>query len=229
MSETPRQLVFELPHRAALGAEDFLVSPANAAAVAIVDQWPNWPHWGVLVVGPEACGKSHLANVWRFKSGANIVQAGQLDEALIDRFHETRAIVVDDLAPGVADERILFHLLNLARQEKYSILLNSRVASQGLNVALPDLRSRLGALPVVQIEPPDEMLLQALLVKLFSDRQLSVDPSLIQYLAVRIDRSAHSASQIVETIDRLALETHRKVSRSLANTALEKLLADGST
>ncbi len=226
MAAQPRQLVFELPHRSALEAEDFLVSPANAAAVDFIDQWPNWPHWGALVAGPTGCGKSHLANVWRYKSGAAMICAADLKEEAINHLQKSGAMVIEDLDRGISDERILFHLLNLGRQEKSCILLTSRLAPGALDVALPDLRSRLRALPVLQIEPPDENLLTALLVKLFEDRQIKVEPAVIGYLTIRMERSMEGANAIVEAIDQLALETHRKVTRNLAHTALARLGLD---
>jgi len=223
MAAQPRQLVFELPHRSALGAEDFLVSPANSAAVGVIDRWPDWPYWGALVVGPVECGKSHLANVWRFKSGAAITSAAKLNYQSINLLQGKGAMVVEDLDRGINDERVLFHLLNLGRQDKSCILLTSRIAPGALQVALPDLRSRLRALPVSFIEPPDENLLQALLVKLFEDRQLKVEPAVIGYLSLRMERSMEEANAVVEAIDRLALETHRRVTRALAHKALCRL------
>jgi len=223
MAAQPRQLVFELPHRSALGAEDFLVSPANTAAVGIIDSWPDWPHGGALVVGPVGCGKSHLANVWCFKSDAANTSASKLDDGSIERLQASGAMVVEDLDRGIKDERVLFHLLNLGRQEKSCILLTSRVAPGALQVSLPDLRSRLRALPVSFIEPPDENLLQALLVKLFEDRQIKVEPSIIGYLSHRMERSMEGANAVVEAIDRLALETHRRVTRPLAHSVLTRL------
>jgi chromosomal replication initiation ATPase DnaA len=168
----PGQLILDLPHRPALGAEDFLISRSNQAAADIVDRWPDWPHHSLVVVAPPGSGKTHLANVWRLKSGAARLEAGALGEA--DVAHAKGALVVEDLHAGVADERALFHLLNLVREHTLSMLLTSRAAPGELTVALPDLRSRLRALPLVTIAPPDEALLKAVLVKQFADRQLSV-------------------------------------------------------
>lgn len=226
MAEEPRQLVFDMPHRPALGAEDFLVSDANSAAVELIDAWPDWPHWGALVVGPEASGKSHLANVWRYRSQAVFYQADVLDEGAVGALRESRALVVDDVDRGLASERVLFHLLNLARQESYSVLLTSREAPGGLSVVLPDLRSRLQALPLAHLAAPDEMLLQGLLVKLFADRQLDVAPPVIAYLLTRMERSMGAANRVVEAIDNLALQSHRNVTRPLAQQALRLLNHD---
>ena len=217
----PRQLVLDLPHRAALAAEDFLVSDANRAAVTLIDRWPDWPQASALVVGPARSGKSHLANVWRLRSGAEAsVPAANIDETAIALLQQSRALVIEDLDLGIGSERALFHLLNLAKEAKAHLLLTSARAPEQLDVALPDLRSRLRALALVRIEAPDEALLRALLVKLFNDRQLIVEPHVIEHLALHVDRSMAAAAAIVAEIDRRALATKRKVTRALAAEVL---------
>lgn len=220
MSRLPEQLTFDLPHRSALGAEDFLVSTCNEAAVAVIDRWPDWPHWAMLVGGPGGSGKSHLVNVWRTRSGAAGVMARDLDEGTLSAFARKGALAVENVDGGIKDERVLFHVLNMASEHKLSVLLTTRVLPGELRIALPDLKSRLKALPFVEIAPPDEALLKALLVKLFADRQLSVEPHVISFIALRIERSADAARRIVADMDRLALASHRKVTRALAAEAL---------
>lgn len=220
---SPRQLVFDLPHRRAYGAEDFFVSASNAAAVELVDQWPDWPHWAAVVVGSSGAGKSHLANVWRHRSDATLVTANSLTERVVSDFEAHGALCVENLDRGISDATLLFHLLNLAREHKRSILLTTRTPPGELDIALPDLRSRLRALPKVELEAPDEGLLRAVLVKLFSDRQLTVEPLVINYLILRMERSMEAAASLVEEIDKLALSMQRRVTRSLAQDALTRV------
>jgi len=214
------QLVFDLPHLPALGAEDFLVSGSNQAATEIVNRWPRWPQSVVVVVAPPHAGKTHLANVWRLKSGAVRLEANALSESDVAALSPGSSAVVEDIQAGVADERALFHLLNLARENKLSILMTSRVAPGELSIRLPDLRSRLRALPLVAIAPPDTALLKAVLVKHFSDRQLIVEPPTIGYIALRMERSMEAAATIVAEIDRVALASQRRVTRALAAEVL---------
>jgi chromosomal replication initiation ATPase DnaA len=235
----PAQLVFDLAQRQALDAEDFFVSGSNAAAIGIVDGWPAWSHWAAVVSGPAGSGKSHLVNVWRSRSGAACLEASAICEASVTAFGiglasfsgaaatdgATSALAVENLERGVGDERALFHLLNLAREQKLSMLLTSRVPPGELDVTLPDLRSRLRALPHVVIEPPDETLLGVILVKLFTDRQLAVEPHIIAHLLRHMDRSTEMATGVVTEIDHLALATHRKVTRALAAEALARVQA----
>ena len=214
MSAGQGQLILDLEQRPALGAEDFLVAPSNRAAADIIDRWPDWPHASVVVVAPAGAGKTHLANVWRLKSKAARLTAPALAES--DVAAATGALLVEDLHAGIGDERALFHLLNLVRERKMSMLLTSRAAPGELEVHLPDLRSRLRALPVVAISPPDETLLKAVLVKHFADRQLTVEPPVISYIARYMEQSMEAAAAIVAAIDRAAMTAHRRVTRALA-------------
>lgn len=214
------QLVLALPHRQAQEADDFLVSGSNVAAVELVDAWPAWPQPSQLVVGPAASGKSHLANVWRLRSGAGLAGARSLDDAVVRAFETTPRLVVEDIDRGIGNEQILFHLLNLARETSGSLLMTSRVPPGEIAIALPDLRSRLRATSPVLIAPPDETLIRSLLVKLFSDRQLAVEPHVIGHLALHMERSMEAASRVVARCDRLSLAVQRKVTRAIATAAL---------
>lgn len=224
MTAVPGQLTLDLAHRPALGAEDFLISRSNQAAADIVDRWPDWPHWAVVVVAPPGAGKTHLANVWRLKSGAEVFAAAALSEPDVARANG--ALLVEDLHAGIGDQRVLFHLLNLVREHKLSMLLTSRAPPGELDVALPDLRSRLRSLPLVTIAPPDEALLKAVLVKHFADRQLAVEPHVISYIALHMEQSMEAAAAVVAEIDRRAMAAHRKVTRALAGEVLAQRQAD---
>jgi chromosomal replication initiation ATPase DnaA len=220
MSAAPDQLVLDLPQGAALGVQDFLVSGANAAAARMIDRWPHWPEPAVLMVAPAGAGKSHLANVWRLKSAAVALVAQQLREADAER--SVRALLVEDLHDGIGHERVLFHLLNLAREHGHSMLLTSRLAPGTLTVRLPDLRSRLRALPVIAIAPPDAALLRAVLVKHFADRQLLVEPHVIAHLALHMEQSMEAAAAIVAELDRQAMVLQRPITRGLAGEILAR-------
>jgi chromosomal replication initiation ATPase DnaA len=211
---TPRQLALALEHPESFAREDFLSGPSNAAALALIDSWPAWPHPMMLLTGPEGSGKSHLAAVWAQAAGARRVSAQALDQAAVPGALATGALVVEDLAAGGFDERALFHLVNLAREEQAFVLLTARVPPSTFTIR--DLGSRLKALPVVAMTPPDDTLLRAVLVKLFNDRQVAVDEGLIGYLAMRIERSFAAARAVVARLDREAMRQQRPLTRVLA-------------
>jgi chromosomal replication initiation ATPase DnaA len=220
MRAVPRQLALALDHAESFAREDFLSGPSNAEALALIDGWPQWPHRAVIVVGPEGCGKSHLASAWARTSGARLIAARALQEADVPAALATGALVVEDLAAGGCEERALFHLLNLAREDDAFVLLTARTSPAGWAFTVRDLASRLKALPIVAIAPPDDALLRAVLVKLFADRQLAVDESLIGYLTTRIERSFAAARTVVARLDGEAMRHQRPLTRALAAEVL---------
>lgn len=219
----PRQLTLALQHLEAFGAEDFFMSASNASAVDLIEKWPNWPHLGAVVVGPTGSGKSHLAHVWRARSNAQILSAQHVTEADVPHLNADHGVVVEDLDAGINDQRALFHILNLAREAKFSVLFTTRQAPGELDVTLPDLRSRLRALPVVTIDMPDEGLLRAVVIKLMSDRQLQVEPHVVNYMVTRMERSMQAARELVSRIDAIALAQKRPITRALVADALRSL------
>jgi chromosomal replication initiation ATPase DnaA len=211
----PRQLALALPHAENFARDDFLTGASNKAALGLIERWPDWPDRALALVGPEGAGKSHLAAIWAEIAGARRVSARALGETGLLGALATGALVLED-ASARLDERALFHLLNLVRQEEAFVLITARTAPASWRIELPDLASRLRAVPVVELSAPDDALLRAVLVKLFADRQLGVDESLIGYLATRIERSFAGARAAVEELDREALRQKRAVTRALA-------------
>lgn len=212
----PRQLAFALPHAENFSRDDFLEGPANAAALSLIESWPEWPNRIMLLAGPEGCGKSHLATIWAEQAGARSISAHALTAAAVPGALATGAVVIEDLNPQAFDERALFHLMNLAREEGAFVLLTARVPPVAFEVELRDLRSRLRAVPVVTLMPPDDQLLRALIVKFCADRQLNVDETVVSFLATRIERSFAAARRAVEQLDAEALRLGRPVTRALA-------------
>lgn len=222
MRSIPSQLTLDLAHRPALGAEDFFLSNNNALSVALIDSWPRWPQYGCVLTGPEASGKTHLVNVWRLRSGAELIAAGDLDLARLGTLDVARPLAIEDIDRGGGDEETLFHLLNRVREAGGQVLLTTRVEPGLLPIGLRDLRSRLLALPTVAIEPPDDDLLRAVLVKQFADRQIGVDPALVDYLLKRMERSMKALASIVDALDRGTLGTGRRITRPLARQILDE-------
>jgi chromosomal replication initiation ATPase DnaA len=212
----PRQLAFALPHAESLSRDNFLEGPANAAGLALVEAWPDWPNRVMLLVGPEGSGKSHLAAIWAEQSGARLTSAHALTAAEVPGALATGALVVEDLKSAEFDERALFHLLNLAREDAASVLITARTPASALEIELRDLRSRLRAIPTIALLPPDDQLLRALIVKFCADRQLIVDEAVVNFLATRIERSFAAARHAVELLDTEALRLGRPVTRALA-------------
>lgn len=217
-----RQLALDLPHADSRSRDDFLPGVANEAALSLIDSWPDWPARAVVLVGPRGSGKSHLAAIFAETSGARVVPAAALDIAAVPALLADGALVVEDLGGGPIPEAALFHLLNLATEQKVGLLITSTRLPSGLSetVATRDLASRLRVLPVVTLGAPDEELLAAVALKLFADRQVLPDEGLLHYLLPRVERSIAGLRDVVAELDREALARKRPLTRALASELL---------
>jgi len=212
----PRQLNLALGYRESFDRADFLPGRGNETALALIDRWPDWPARVMALTGPEGAGKSHLAAIWAKAAGGDVIAGAAMDAPSVPQALSRGALVIEDADRGGIDEAALFHLLNLAKEQSAFVLITARQAPAGWPVALPDLASRLRALPVVTLDPPDDALLSAVLVKLFADRQLAVDERLIDFLVLRIERSFAAARAAVAELDQEAMRLKRPVNRALA-------------
>jgi len=225
MSDPIRQLAIDLPPRPAHGRADFLVSECNRAALERLDRWPDWPGRRLVLYGPVSSGKSHLARLWCAESGARYVSARDLASELpLADGALPPAMVVDDAE--AASERALLHLCNSCAEAGTALLVVSRNAPAAWAIDLPDLASRLRAMPAVGIDMPDDALLAAVLVKHFADRQLRIAPSVIGYLVPRMERSFAMAASLAARLDELALAAARSIGFALARQALAELGAE---
>jgi chromosomal replication initiation ATPase DnaA len=198
-----KQIPLNLPHVEAMTREDFLVTDANRAAMAMIEQWPTWPSHGAIVCGPAGSGKSHLAAIWQTMSGANSAIATSLTRENVPEILSKSSVVVEDIHDGGMDEAALFHLLNLVRQTKSHVMLTSRAPIQDMAISLSDLRSRLSSLPTVTIAPPDD--------------------ALINYLLARMPRSLGMARDLVARIDAEALTEKAEITRAFAGRVLAQM------
>lgn len=224
MPQAAEQIPLNLGHRPAQGREDFMVAPSNHDAVAWIDRWPDWPAPALIIYGPAASGKSHLASVWAVKTNAILVNNRCLADADASEFAALgKYLVIDNVDLWLGDreaEKTLFHLYNIMREEQGHLLLTMNMAPTHIGFAIPDLASRLRAAPAASIQPPDDVLLSGLLVKLFSDRQLQIGADVLNYLLPRMERSFAAAHDLVKEVDRLALSEKRPISVPLVRRVL---------
>jgi chromosomal replication initiation ATPase DnaA len=232
-AQTPAQLVLDLGHRPALGRTDYLVSQCNADAVAWVDRWPDWPAPGLVIWGPAASGKSHLGQVWRARAGAPMITTDDLDNREPPDLAGGPGVVYVDGADNIAGdakrERVALHVYNLIAEQGGHILFSARTPPGRWRIALADLRSRLNALPAVTIAPPDDAVLGAVLLKLFTDRQINVGVDVIQFAVTRMERSFEAAERLVTALDAAALASQRRVTIPLLREVLPRVAGQQET
>lgn len=211
-----RQLRLRLERGGSPSLDEFARGASNAEAVAAVEAWPAWRGGCLAMVGPQGAGKSHLARAWAAAAGALVV-APELADASVAA---GRPVLVEDADRGVSSEA-LFHLINLAGREGGGLLLTARIVPTAWATPLPDLRSRLNALPVVEIGPPDDVVLEGVLRKFFRDRNIRPPEEVYRYLLARMNRSIPDAEEIVRRLDEAGDEGFRPVTRVLAREILE--------
>lgn len=225
MTALHKQLPLDLSYRPALGREDFLIAPSNQDAVRWIDRWPDWPAPVLIIHGPVASGKSHLAAVWGAMAKAAFVDTAALNEKTAGEIAAMgNHLVINDADLWFGDrdaETTLFHLYNHMKDDgNRSLLLTCRMAAQYADFILPDLASRLRAAPAAAIHAPDDTLLAALLVKLFSDRQLQIGAEVLNYILPRMERSFAAAYNLVAEADKLALAEKKAISVPLVRRIL---------
>ncbi len=218
------QLALDFGHRAALGADDFLIADSNRGAVLWLDRWPDWPAPALTIHGPPGCGKTHLAHVWQASSSARRLTASEVaGRTPAEVLGEWRYAVVDDIDPTRLDEQALLHLFNVVAERGGHLLILAEAPPARWPIGLPDLRSRLAAAPAVAIGAPDDALIGAVLAKLFIDRQLRVGEEVVSFLLARMERSLDGARRIVAALDAAALTGRRNITIPLTRQVLNEI------
>lgn len=223
MASPPRQIPIPLGHQTVYDRDSFIVGDANRAALQLIEKWTGWPAPVVILTGPPGSGKTHLAHIWTNLTGGRLIKAEQFAQS------DTGVTVagptaIDGIDMDNVPEKALFHLMNMAAEAATTLLLTSRTPVADWQVNLPDLNSRLRLAAPAELTAPDDALLRQVMVKLFTDRQLFIDKSVVDYILVRMERSLASVSRIVSAMDQAALSAGRRITRPLAADVLE---ADG--
>ena len=224
MATTP-QLALDLALEPDYRPESFAVSDANASALALVNLWPRWRLGHLVLTGPAGSGKTHLAHMWRQRTGARPVDRLAISGAL-KSIQRGASVVIEDCDRGL-DEVGLFHLLNRAAGDSgISVLMTGRLPARSWPMGLPDLASRLSAAEAAFLDEPDDALLRQVLEKLFRDRRTPLSPGILDYLLTRMERSVDFARLLVARLDNAALAAKGAVTRPLARDVLAGLSAD---
>ncbi len=225
------QYPLRLPPLKRFGRDDFLVGPANKAALAFVEAWPDWPTPVLLLRGPRGAGKSHLAQIWQNRSRAMLLDGSSLEiESLRDQLGDNRAFLIENadllLSQRPDLQPAFYALFGAVAERKGWLLLTARRSPASWTLDLADLRSRLLGATQVSIGMPDDALLLGVLMKLLSDRQLETNPNVFRFLLPRIERSMGTLQELADRLDAGAMAARRRrrrVTMPLAKRALRSL------
>ena len=199
------QLPLDLPHSPSFTDEDFLEAPFNEKALAMIRLWPDWPQKALLLLGPRGSGKSHLGAIWARRAGAEIFSACDLRLEILPDWRRAGPAAGRCRFRAIARGGNVPSAQSRGREGRFSLLMTAEKHPDHWGLATPDLLSRLRRAPAVAIAAPDEAFLRAILVKFFYDRQIRVDETVVDFLALRLERSFEAAQKIVAALDREGL------------------------
>lgn len=228
--KSPEQLLLDWPVREIFSEEEFLPSHSNEAAVRWVDGWPNWQRGGeafhcLIINGPDGCGKTHLAHVWKKLADARIVKVEDL-RGLSFIKNEQKAYIIEDIDDKIIDKNtaeLILHLYNWLKEHGGYLLLTAKSEPNKWKINLADLSSRLLASETVKITPPDDALLQAVIIKQFSDRQIILSAKVVGYIIKHADRSFSFIRRLVEQIDNTSMSEKKKITIPMVKRVLKSL------
>ena len=218
-----RQLVLDFAREPSYDPEEFLVSSSNADAHAAVARWPAWPTRTLILTGPSGSGKSHLGAIWAARAGARIIPPANLTS--LERWNGPFVALLEDCGKGICDQASLFHLINMVGETKGWLLLTAQTPPTAWDIVIPDLLSRLRLAETVAIHQPDGKLLKAVIVKLFTDRQIRIDEDVVNYAALHCEQSLEAISAFVAAVDDDALAAGRRITRPLAARTISRMVA----
>ncbi len=212
------QLCLDFPIKTRYFTEDFFISRANERALEILQLWPNWGEGTysniVLLYGEHGSGKTHLAYIWQ-----NIAEGKRLNQNdLYDLYFDSKSLILENIEN--VNQEILLHLINIVQEKQQYLLLTSSIAPANIKLTLPDLRSRILALPSIAISSPDADLLKAVLLKHLSDRNLQINAVAIDYIIPRIDRSFTKLISLVNKLESFSKISKKPITIPLIKEAL---------
>ena len=210
MSEL-NQLLFELDHKKNFNEHDFYVSKSNFYAYNIIDKWPKWEKKILNIFGEKFSGKTHLANIFKSKTNALLINASKIDEEIFKKIKLFENIIIDEFEKNY-DEKLIYSIFNLADQDNKYMLINSLIPINEIEFKLPDMISRSKNCLSAKIESPDDDLIFAIILKNFSDRQIKIEKKIIEFIINRIDRSYSKIYEFIYKIDELSLKKKKPIN-----------------
>ena len=216
------QLVFKFPFKTKYYEEDFYVSSNNFAAYKLIESWPNWPGKWLNVYGATGSGKTHLSNILGKKiKKLKITKANEVDDKIIDELNLLECLIIDNYENNI-NEKLLYSIFNYSKQFENYILINSTQPIKEFSYKLEDLNSRMKSLIYIGIDLPTDDLLQVIISKFFSEKQIRVDPKISNYIINNVDRSYEKMFKFIKDIDHLSLSTGKSINIHLIKKVLNR-------
>ena len=218
-----KQLYFEMPNKSALGIEDYMITDSNNFAFDLIIKMVKGEINFGLISGPPYSGKTHLSkilvkNTINYKS----LYIDRDYQNILDKFESSDILILENIDKVKYDksEQDLFHIINLVKESNKKLLMTSRKSISEIDLSLEDLKSRLNSILEAKINEPDDQLMELILIKIFNDKQLKINPNVIDFLMSRLVRSYESINLFIEKIDKFSLERGKNITIPLINDLL---------
>jgi chromosomal replication initiation ATPase DnaA len=215
------QLLLDFNYRQNFKDDDFYVGRSNYFAFELINKWPKWEKNFLNISGEKYSGKSHLVNIFLKKFNGVKIEANLLNNDNFKTIKSYENIILENLNLDI-NEKLIYTLFNLVDQDNKYLIITSTSPIAEINFQLDDLRSRSKNCLLANIENPDDELMFALILKNLSDRQISLDKKLIDFIIKRIDRSYSKIFEFIYKIDKISLKKKKSIDFKIINEALEE-------
>ena len=216
------QLVFKFPFKTIYYEQDFYVSSNNFSAYKLIESWPSWPGKWLNIFGSNGSGKTHLSKILEKKiKKIKLVKAEKVDDKILEELNNLNCLIIDNYENNI-DEKLFYSILNQSKQLDNYIVVNSVPSIKELNLTLKDLQSRLDSFTNIGIELPTDDLLQVIISKSFSDKQINLNPKISEYIIKNVERSYEKMFKFLKDIDELSLSTGKSININLIKKVLNQ-------
>ena len=216
------QLIFKFPFSKKYFHQDFFVSSNNFSAYKLVESWPTWPGKWLNIFGSSGSGKTHLAKILEKKiDKIKLVDAKDINDEIVKGLNNLDCLIIDNYKNDV-DEKLLYSILNQSKQLDNYVLINSISSIGNINFKLNDLKSRINSFLYIGIELPTDDLLKVIISKTLSDKQISINPKITDFIINNVERSYEKMFKFLKEVDELSLSTGKSININLIKKVLNQ-------
>ena len=215
------QLIFKFPFKTNYFEEDFYVSSNNFDAYKLIESWPKWSGRQINIYGPSGCGKTHLANIFKKKINSFLIKASEINNDSLPLVKSKECLIIDNYKNNI-EEKLFYSLLNQSYQSNQYVIINSLESIKTSSIVLKDLKSRFNSFIYIGIDLPTDDLIRVILTKNFSDKQVEIEPRLLEFILKNIDRSYEDIFDLIDKLDSLSLSTGKSININLIKKGSNK-------
>ena len=216
------QLIFKFPFSKKYFKQDFFVSSNNFSAYKLIESWPTWPGKWLNIFGASGSGKTHLSNILKKKiNKTKLINAKNINNKLIEELSSLDCLIIDQFENNI-DEKLFYSILNQSKQLENYVLINSVSSIKNFEIDLKDLKSRINSFVNIGIDLPTDDLLKVIISKTLSDKQISINPRISEFIINNVERSYEKMFKFLKDVDELSLSTGKSININLIKKVLDR-------